>query len=82
MFTVDEATSEAIRAVDDGGELAGVVELRRNFPLLADNAHARRCVQMIVGWTSLPDHSRNPANTMSGRTTKSTPKGCTQPTDE
>ena len=51
MFTVDEPTAEAIRrAVDDGGELAGVVELRRHFPLLADNAHARRCVQMIAGW--------------------------------
>ena len=51
MFTVDEPTAEAIRrAVDHGGELAGVVELRRHFPLLADNAHARRCVQMIAGW--------------------------------
>jgi hypothetical protein len=33
MFTVDEPTAEAIRrAVEDGGELAGVVELRRHFP--------------------------------------------------
>src|SRR4051812_30648205 len=76
MFTVDEATSEAIRrAVDDGGELAGVVELRRHFPLLTDNAHARRCLQMIVGWTPLPDHSGNPANTTARRTTKLHPKG-------
>ena len=76
MFTVDEATSEAIRrAVDDGGELAGVVELRRHFPLLTDNAHARRCVQVIVGWTPPADHSRTPANTTARRTTKLHPKG-------
>src|SRR3954469_10359885 len=32
MFTVDEATSEAIRrAYEESGELAGVVELRRHF---------------------------------------------------
>jgi hypothetical protein len=33
MFTVDEATAAAIRRADeDGGELAGMVELRRTFP--------------------------------------------------
>ena len=38
MFTVDEPTAEAIRrAVEDGGELSGVVELRRHFPLITDN---------------------------------------------
>jgi len=51
MFTVDEPTAAAIqRAVEDGGELAGVVELRRHFPLITDNADARRCVQVIAGW--------------------------------
>ena len=62
MFTVDEPTADAIRrAVENGGELAGVVELRRHFPLLADadNRHARRCVQMIVGWKPMADPSRN-----------------------
>ena len=59
MFTVDEPTAEAIsRAVDDGGELAGVVELRRQFPLLRDNANARRCVRVIAGWNVRPDQSR------------------------
>jgi hypothetical protein len=60
MFTVDEATAAAIRrAYEDGGELAGVVELRRHFPLLAgtDNTHARRCVQMILGWKPPADPS-------------------------
>src|SRR4051812_40811811 len=36
MFTVDEQTVDAIRlAYEGGGELAGVVELRRHFPVLA-----------------------------------------------
>lgn len=35
MFIVDEATAEAIRrAWHEGGELSGVVELRRHFPLI------------------------------------------------
>ena len=56
MFTVDEQTAESIRrAVEDGGELAGVVELRRHFPLITDNANARRCVQMIAAWKPIPD---------------------------
>jgi hypothetical protein len=51
MFTVDEPTAEAIRrAYEESGELAGVVELRRHFPLLTDNANARMCVRMIAGW--------------------------------
>jgi hypothetical protein len=58
MFVVAEETAEAIRrAWEGGGELAGVVELRRRFPLIADNANARRCVRAIVGWAprSAPD---------------------------
>lgn len=55
MFLVDEATADAIRrAWDEGGELSAVVELRRHFPLIADNANARRCVRAIVGWTPQP----------------------------
>jgi hypothetical protein len=43
MFTPDEFIAAAIRrAFDDGGELAGVVELRQRFPLLGDNSHAGR----------------------------------------
>ncbi len=59
MFTVDEATAEAIRrACENGGELAGVVELRRHFPLLADNAHARLCVRAIAEWKPMADRSQ------------------------
>ncbi len=50
MFTVDDATAEAIRqAHAESGELAGVVELRRHFPLL-EGAMASDCVRRIVGW--------------------------------
>ncbi len=50
MFTADEATAEAIRrAYHESGELAGVVEFRRHFPL-ADTAHAWDCVRRIVEW--------------------------------
>lgn len=51
MFAVDDATAEAIRrAVEAGGELAGVVEFRRHFPLITDNVQARSCVRIIAGW--------------------------------
>ena len=39
MFSVDEPTAEAVRrAYDEGGELAGVAEFKRHFPLISDNA--------------------------------------------
>jgi hypothetical protein len=56
MFVVDEITAEAIRrAYEESGELAGVVELRRHYPLLQDNRHARDCVRMIAGWKPIAD---------------------------
>ena len=55
VSVVDEETAAAIRrAWEEGGELAGVVELRRHFPLIADNASAGQCVRAIVGWTPRP----------------------------
>jgi hypothetical protein len=55
MFAIDDRTAEAIRsAYEQGGELAGVAELRRHFPLIADNANARLCVRAILGWKSPP----------------------------
>ena len=55
MFVVDEATAAAIRrAWEEGGELAGVVELRRHFPLITNDEQARRCVRAIVGWRPTP----------------------------
>jgi len=61
MFVVDEKTAEAIRcAWDESGELPAVVELRRHYPLITDNAQARLCVRTIVGWVQRPasDKSR------------------------
>jgi hypothetical protein len=64
MFAIDEATIEAIRrALDDGGELSAVVELRRRFPLITDNAQARLCVRAIASWQPVPASNkalRNP----------------------
>ncbi len=54
MFSVDEATAEAIRRASEQGELSGVVEFRRHFPLITDNARAKLCVEMILGWTRRP----------------------------
>jgi len=54
MFAVDELTTQAIcDALEQGGELSAVAELRRRFPLITDNAEARRCVRIIAGWTPL-----------------------------
>ena len=51
MFVVDTAAIEAIhQAFNEDGELAAIVELRRHFPLLTDNEHARTCVHTIAGW--------------------------------
>jgi hypothetical protein len=54
MFVVDEETAAAIRRAWEEGELAGVVELRRCFPLITDNTNARMCVRTIVGWRPRP----------------------------
>ena len=52
---VTEEDAAAIRAAfDQDGELSAAIELRRRFPGIADNAHARVCVRSIVGWTPLP----------------------------
>jgi hypothetical protein len=55
MFAVDEATAAAIRdALESGGELSAVAELRRHFPLITDNEDARRCVRAIASWKPAP----------------------------
>ena len=55
MFAVTEADAAAIRAAfDQGGELSAAVELRRRFPGITDNAHARLCARSIAGWQPAP----------------------------
>jgi hypothetical protein len=55
MFVVTEADAAAIRAIfHQEGELSAVIELRRRFPGITDNAKARECARSIAGWTPLP----------------------------
>jgi hypothetical protein len=55
MFIVSEEDAAAIRtALEQGGELAAAVELRRRFPGITDNDHARQCARTIAGWRPLP----------------------------
>ena len=59
MFTVDPAAADAIRQAFNGeGELAAIMELRRHFPLLTSNEHARSCVQTIASWKPIVLPSR------------------------
>jgi hypothetical protein len=71
MFSVDDATAAAIRrAFEESGELTAVVELRRHFPGITDNAAARRCVRMIATWKPLSPLP--PKRTQACRTRSST----------
>ena len=71
MFTVDEPTAEAIRrAWHEGGELSAIVEFKRRFPLITDNAKARECVRIIAGWKPPPD-SAAPGSEAAPRSTSS-----------
>ena len=56
MFAITEAEAAAIRAAfEQSGELSAVVELRRLFPGVTDNAQARECVRTIfAAWKPLP----------------------------
>ena len=60
MFVVDPAATDAIhQAFNEDGELAAIVELRRHFPLLTDNEHARTCVHAIAGLATGRDAANN-----------------------
>ena len=51
MFSVTETEAAAIRRVfEEEGELSAVIELRRHFPGITDNAKARECARTIAGW--------------------------------
>jgi hypothetical protein len=55
MFVVSEAEAAAIRvAYEQGGDLSAAIELRRLFPGIRDNEHARACARTIAGWQPLP----------------------------
>lgn len=55
MFIVSEADAAAIRAIyEQKGELSAALEVRRRFPGITDNGHARACARQIAGWKLLP----------------------------
>ena len=59
MFVVTEAQAAAIRtAYEQRGEFSAAVELRRLFPGITDNAHARECVRTIASSRPLPKRLR------------------------
>ena len=62
MFVVSEEEAAAIRAAfDRDGEFAAASVVRRLFPAIADNEHARWCARTIAGWKplSLPLRQRS-----------------------
>ena len=60
MFALDEADVTAILAAfDRDGEPAAVVELRRRFPGLSENA-GLEATRMIVRWRPARDESAKP----------------------
>ena len=75
MFVITEADAAAIRAVfNEEGELSAVIELRRRFPGVTDNAKARTCARSIAGWTPLParfarDRAASPQGQLATRPT-------------
>ena len=55
MFSVTETQAAAIRRVfEDEGELSAMIELRRHFPSITDNAKARECARTIAEWKPVP----------------------------
>jgi hypothetical protein len=53
MFSVDDASVSAIRqALEEGGEFAAAIELRRRFPGIQDNEQARCMATRIASWPS------------------------------
>jgi hypothetical protein len=60
MFAITEADTDAILAAfDRDGEPAAVVELRRRFPGLSENA-GLEATRMIVRWRPARDESAKP----------------------
>jgi hypothetical protein len=71
MFLVDEAQAAAIRKTyEEGGEFAAVVELRRHFPGIVDNANARLCARNITSWTTLSPMTKRRNKKRKGKAAK------------
>jgi len=51
MFTADYSTAKQSAAPSRTGRAGRHGRVARHFPLIMDNANARRCVRVIAGWT-------------------------------
>jgi hypothetical protein len=61
MFIVSEDEATAIRAAfERDGEFSAAIELRRLFPGVSDNDHARDFARTIAGWKPLAPPPRKP----------------------
>ena len=59
MFVISDADAAALRTIfQQRGEFSAAIELRRLFPGITDNAHARECVRTIASWRPLPKRLR------------------------
>jgi hypothetical protein len=68
MFSVTETEAAAIRRVfEEEGELSAMIELRRYFPGITDNAKARECARTIAGWKPALAVSRPVARLQPGK---------------
>jgi hypothetical protein len=54
MFVVTESDAAIRTAYEREGELSAAGELRRLFPGIRNNDHARACARTIAGWQPLP----------------------------
>jgi hypothetical protein len=55
MYVVSEEDAAAIREIfEREGELSAVIEVRRRFPGITDNAKAREHARTIAGWVPVP----------------------------
>jgi hypothetical protein len=71
MFVVSEEEAGTIRAAfDHDGEFAAAIVVRRLFPAIGDNEHARQCARTIAGWKPLSLPLRRGSSLRPARTAK------------
>ena len=60
MFSISDKDIAAIQAASErGGEWSAMVEVRRLFPGIPNNAEALRVAMIIAGWKPIPAKPRD-----------------------